>query len=205
MLLQLKLWMSAVKNLLKNKINPAYLQWAGLIGIVAAYVIFGLKQTYTAWAVMATVGVDEVLLIWVWDRTITAFVRSLAPKTIDLCILFGLIPLTWWWFNPQSAGFLLVGLLLDHFTEVQPKQVVSIKDTITLILERMVLMSQELLELTAQVEATKGAMQSAKVLIEGLAAKIIAAADDPAALKALADSLKTETDVLSAAVAANPV
>ena len=64
-------------------------------------------------------------------------------------------------------------------------------------------MSLELDELTAEVEETKGIEQSAIVLIEGIAAALAAAGTDPAALKALHDSLKTASDELAAAVAAN--
>ena len=116
-----KMLLDIVKLWANSKLNPLYLQWLGVIGIIAAYVVFGIKYTYTAWAIMAIIGLDELLLMWCWNKTITAFARTLLPKTIDLIILFAMIPLTWWWFNPQSAGMLLMGLLLNHFTETQPK------------------------------------------------------------------------------------
>ena len=122
---KLNLFLEKIRLWIYPKVNPLYLQWAGFIGIVIAYIVFGLKHTYPAWAIMAIVGIDEILLIWVWNKTITAFVRNLAKKTVDLIILFGVIPLTWWWFNPQTSGVMLVGLLLNHFTEIQPKEVAT--------------------------------------------------------------------------------
>ncbi len=61
----------------------------------------------------------------------------------------------------------------------------------------------ELDDLTAQVAANKTVIDSALVLINGIADRIKAAGTDPAALKALTDSLKSEDDALAAAVTAN--
>ena len=60
-------------------------------------------------------------------------------------------------------------------------------------------------DLTAQVAANKTVIDSAVVLINGIAARITAAGTDPVALAALTASLKTEDDALAAAVAANTV
>lgn len=61
----------------------------------------------------------------------------------------------------------------------------------------------DLTDLHAQVAANTSVIDSAIVLINGIAARIDAAGVDPAALKALSDSLKASDDALSAAVAAN--
>lgn len=68
-------------------------------------------------------------------------------------------------------------------------------------------MGQELDTLTTEVSETKGVLQSAKVLIEGFAQalKDAIAKNDPAALKALADDLNTNTNDLATAIAANPL
>jgi prophage antirepressor-like protein len=66
-----------------------------------------------------------------------------------------------------------------------------------------VLMTQQLQTLTDQVTANNTLVGSTIQLISGLAAQIVAAKDDPAALQALADSLKAEDDTLAAAVLAN--
>lgn len=66
-----------------------------------------------------------------------------------------------------------------------------------------VILSAELDALTAQVKANTDVEASAVILIQGLAAKITAAATDPVALKALASSLNAEAVTLAAAVAAN--
>lgn len=61
----------------------------------------------------------------------------------------------------------------------------------------------ELEDLTAQVAANKTVVDSALVLINGIAARIAAAGTDPAKLAALTADLKSEDDALAAAVAAN--
>lgn len=76
---------------------------------------------------------------------------------------------------------------------------------INLIRLEGVVFMKELDDLTAEVNDTDGVIQSAIVLIQGLAAKISAAGTDPVALKALTDSLNSNKSALAAAIAANPV
>lgn len=57
--------------------------------------------------------------------------------------------------------------------------------------------------LTTQVKANTDAEQAAITLINGIAARVEAAAGDPAATQALSDQLKASADVLAAAVTAN--
>lgn len=76
---------------------------------------------------------------------------------------------------------------------------------VALIVQKLNQMSQQLEELTAEVEETKGIMQSAKVLIEGFAAALAAAGTDPVKLAALKDELNTGSESLAAAIAANPL
>lgn len=64
-------------------------------------------------------------------------------------------------------------------------------------------MSTALTKITNEVTETKGIIQSAVTLIEGLAGQIRDLKDDPAALDALADSLDSDSSALAAAVAAN--
>jgi hypothetical protein len=61
----------------------------------------------------------------------------------------------------------------------------------------------DLTDLTAKVQATTDAEQSAILLINGIAAQLKTAGTDPAALAALGESLKTNSDALAAAVVAN--
>lgn len=67
--------------------------------------------------------------------------------------------------------------------------------------ERTIIM--DLTTLQAQVEQTLTVEQSAVTLINGLAAQIAAAADDPAKVSALAAQLKSSADTLAAAITAN--
>ncbi len=65
------------------------------------------------------------------------------------------------------------------------------------------IMSAALTKITNEVSETKGIIQSAVTLINGLAGQIRDLKDDPAALDALADSLDADSSALAAAVAAN--
>lgn len=58
-------------------------------------------------------------------------------------------------------------------------------------------------QLTADVAADTSAVNSAIILINGLAAQIKAAGTDPVALKALTDQLEANTSSLATAVTAN--
>ncbi len=73
------------------------------------------------------------------------------------------------------------------------------------IIEKLNHMAQELDDLKAAVAAETEVTQSAIALLNGLKAKLDAAiaAGDPAALKALSDSLGKDTADLAAAVTAN--
>lgn len=64
-------------------------------------------------------------------------------------------------------------------------------------------MSEAVAELKSEVEEVKGAEASAKTLIEGIAARIEAAAGNPDEILALTAELKAATEPLAAAVAAN--
>jgi hypothetical protein len=64
-------------------------------------------------------------------------------------------------------------------------------------------MDPKLQALADQVKANTDVEQSAVTLITGLAAQIAAAANDPAQVAALAASLKSSADALSAAIVAN--
>lgn len=64
-------------------------------------------------------------------------------------------------------------------------------------------MTPQLQALSDQVAANSTVTKSALALINGLAAQILASVNDPAALTALAASLKNDDDSLAAAVSAN--
>jgi len=90
-----------------------------------------------------------------------------------------------------------------HFDQPVDPRPDAILAGIAIIQQEQKRMSAEMDALTAQVEATHGAVESAITLINGIAARIAAAGTDPAALSALTSDLKAETDALAEAVAAN--
>lgn len=80
----------------------------------------------------------------------------------------------------------------------------AVKNLTQYIQERDAFMTQELDALTLEVSETNTIMQSAVVLIQGLAAQLEAIADDPAAILQLAADLDAQSDALAAAIAAVP-
>ena len=93
------------------------LEIAGALGIVAAYISFVLKYAWVGWSILSVVGLIELFVIYVYDKTITRFWRNMYGTTIDRIVLFALIPLTWWLAGELAAGFFLLGLLNSHFHE----------------------------------------------------------------------------------------
>jgi hypothetical protein len=63
--------------------------------------------------------------------------------------------------------------------------------------------TKEFADLEAQVEQTTSVEESALTLIEGIVAQLEAARNDPAAITAVTERLRSSADALSAAVAAN--
>jgi hypothetical protein len=71
------------------------------------------------------------------------------------------------------------------------------------LIKKVDAMSKELDDLTTAVAAEHDAVTSMVTLLDGLAAKIdtlVAAGSDPAALTALADAIRADTDKITAAV-----
>lgn len=80
-----------------------------------------------------------------------------------------------------------------------------IKKSLNSIIYKLNKMANEIEDLTAEVQETKGIMQSAKTLIEGFAEALKNAGTNPAKLKALRDDLNAGSEDLAAALAANPL
>jgi len=74
---------------------------------------------------------------------------------------------------------------------------------LNLILNQMETIMTAVDDLTTQVTANSSVIDSALVLINGIAARIEAAGVDPAKLQALVTELKTKDDALAVAVADN--
>lgn len=111
---------------MKTKLKPIWFQIVGIASIIVAYILFGREYPYIAWFVILLpfAGINELVLMWVWDTTITKFGRSLFPKRIDTIIMLGAIPLTWWWFGPTASGMYFIGWLSNHFGEKQTNETI---------------------------------------------------------------------------------
>lgn len=83
------------------------------------------------------------------------------------------------------------------------KQLADLSDLIHQLIQKEVLMSQQLAELEAAVAANTTVVESAITLINGLASQILELKDDPVRLATLAHDLQAKTDALAAAVQAN--
>lgn len=79
----------------------------------------------------------------------------------------------------------------------------SAENALNTLIDEVRKMTTQLAELQAQVKANTDLEASAAQLIIGLAAQISAAANDPAAIQALSDSLKASATALAASVSAN--
>lgn len=76
--------------------------------------------------------------------------------------------------------------------------------TLIILAEKgLILMANEFEDLKAQVAASTSVEKSALVLIQGIAARLATAGNDPAAVAALTADLKASADGLAAAVAAD--
>src|SRR5438876_3869629 len=84
-----------------------------------------------------------------------------------------------------------------------PQSLVRIERKLDQLLKQEQLIMAAIDDLTAEVARDTTVIGAATTLINGFAAQLAKAGTDPAKLKALQDSLKTNTDTLAAAVAAN--
>lgn len=98
-------------------------------------------------------------------------------------------------FNPSN--------LLKELEHKAHQSELALQSKLNLILESIQIMSDQLDQLTAQVQKNNDLLDSATTLINGIADRITAAGTDPAKLTALTTELKAKDDVLSAAVLAN--
>jgi len=96
-----------------------------------------------------------------------------------------------------------VRLTADDLDAIATAVAAKLQQNFAPIYEQEQIMSAELDALTAQVHANSSVVDSAVALIGGLADQIRALADDPVALRALADELQQKDAALAAAVAAN--
>jgi hypothetical protein len=83
------------------------------------------------------------------------------------------------------------------------RQLALINVKIDLVLRKEFEMAADLSTLTTQVQANTDVEASAIVLINGIAAQLAAAKNDPVAVQALVDKLNTSAGALAAAVTAN--
>lgn len=83
------------------------------------------------------------------------------------------------------------------------QRLAAVESKLDTLLERIASMSAELDRLTTEVSETSGVIDSAIVLLNGLAQQIRDLRTDPVALAALADSLDAKQAELADAVAAN--
>ena len=94
------------------------------------------------------------------------------------------------------------GRILTELLEI-PQDLRKIKNLLHRLLERQGEIMADLTQLQAEVERNTAVDESAITLLNGLAAQIESIKTDPAALQALANSLKSSSDALAQAVVAN--
>jgi len=90
--------------------------------------------------------------------------------------------------------------------QATPAETLALLDRLlTNVTRRLAMASAQMEGLRAEVEATRGVMQSSAALLAGLHARLVDAGTDAAALDAIKTDLATEREALAAAVAANPL
>jgi hypothetical protein len=92
---------------------------------------------------------------------------------------------------------------LDERFDAIDRELAALSQAVKSIREGVQQMATELDSLTTQVKSNTDAEASAVLLINGIAARILAAGTDGPQLTALAASLKSSSDTLAAAVVAN--
>jgi hypothetical protein len=129
--------LNGIKYWLASHLQPLPLQIIGYSASIAAYAfllvlhfVFGMSlvemvQTpglgegiWIAEALLA--GIPELILIFVFRTTITRFGRGLLKKSLDIILMVGCIPVTWWSFGPIAAVIHFTGAILFHYGEKQP-------------------------------------------------------------------------------------
>lgn len=94
--------------------------------------------------------------------------------------------------------------LYEKLERIQ-KDLDDIKKALVIVVEKENHMSAELDALTLEVAETRGMVDSAVLLLQGLSEYIRSHANDPLAMYALAADLDAQQAILTAAIAANPV
>jgi hypothetical protein len=116
------------------------------------------------------------------------------------------------WPGRETSGFLfsrsdgIMNFRIDHyfhFDAAQQSQLDRIEAALATITQQEQAMTPQLQALQAEVQRNTDVTTSVTALVQNLADQIVALKDDPAALQALADSLKANDDGLAAAVTAN--
>ncbi len=90
-----------------------------------------------------------------------------------------------------------------HGSLVEQQKLDQILDAVKTLIEQEKIIMADLTTLTAQVQQNTDVEASAIVLLNGLSAQIASIKNDPVALQALADQLKTSSDSLASAITAN--
>ena len=90
-----------------------------------------------------------------------------------------------------------------HGSLVEQHKLDQILDAVKTLIEQEKIIMADLTALTSQVQQNTEVEASAIVLLNGLSAQIAQLKNDPVALQALADQLKTSSDSLASAITAN--
>ena len=126
------------KEWIRRRVNPLHLQWLGYGTSIAAYVFLLILHFWrgmslvqmieTPWlgeiiwiAEAVFAGIPELILIFVFGKTITQFGRGLLKKSVDTILMVGCIPLTWFAFGSIAAVIHFTGAMLFHYGDKQPK------------------------------------------------------------------------------------
>ncbi len=133
----LLMWLNCA-DWIRRTVPPRFLQ---IVGYAATWIVYAVLVVLTfagvpierlltmPWlgeilGIMLAVfaGIPELILILVFNTTITRFGRELLPKPVDVAIIVALFPFNWWRFGPVPAIMAFAHWIAGHYGEKQPEK-----------------------------------------------------------------------------------
>lgn len=92
----------------------------GAVLLIAAFVLAVMDYVIASTVILIAVGILDIWIIFFQrELSISAYIRGLAPWSIDRIILIGLVPLCWWLNGLKVALWFTLGLLNAHLFNIQ--------------------------------------------------------------------------------------
>ena len=101
-----------LENLLKN---VKYLAQVGAGLFIVVLILVWQKMVWVPLGLLITIGLIDLLLVFVGENTISQWIHSLFPKWLDTVIMIGLLIYTWAvWGGPEIFVPAMTWLVIGH-------------------------------------------------------------------------------------------